>query len=80
MNIDELEIVELELKYCERCGTLWLRPCRNEQVYCSPCTMKMLSLPIIRKPRVKSQSAAPDDLCHMDMDGQALPVGEGGHA
>jgi hypothetical protein len=78
MEIDELTIVELELKYCERCGALWLRPCGDEQVYCAPCTSKMLSSPIIRKAKGKWKMT--DDLCRMDLDGRSVLVGEGGHA
>ena len=51
MDIDEVEIVELELKYCERCGALSLRPQGSEQVYCRACAIRMLDLPIPRKSR-----------------------------
>ena len=37
MEIDELEIVQLELKYCESCGGLWLRPKGSQQVECAAC-------------------------------------------
>lgn len=30
--------VQLELKYCERCGGLFLRPEATEVVYCGGCT------------------------------------------
>ncbi len=26
-----------ELKYCEFCGALWLRPCGSADVYCTRC-------------------------------------------
>jgi hypothetical protein len=29
--------IQVELKYCERCGGLWLRPQGGEGVYCSTC-------------------------------------------
>jgi hypothetical protein len=35
----------LELKYCERCGGLWLRPAGGEQIYCSICARAMAELP-----------------------------------
>jgi hypothetical protein len=47
----ELEFVELsaelevELKYCERCGGLWLRPVGGRQIYCPPCIPKMAHMP-----------------------------------
>jgi len=34
-----------ELKYCERCGGLWLRPVSGEQVYCVVCARQMAELP-----------------------------------
>lgn len=47
----EIEVVELsaelevELKYCERCGGLWLRPVGGRQIYCPPCIPKMAHIP-----------------------------------
>jgi len=35
----------LELKYCERCGGLWLRPAGGEQIYCRICSRAMAELP-----------------------------------
>jgi Zn-finger nucleic acid-binding protein len=35
----------LELKYCERCGGLWLRPTGGGQVYCVACAQAMGELP-----------------------------------
>jgi hypothetical protein len=35
----------LELKYCERCGSLWLRPTGGGQVYCVACARAMGELP-----------------------------------
>ncbi len=36
---------QFELKYCERCGGLWLRPVGGEQVYCVVCSRQMADLP-----------------------------------
>jgi Zn-finger nucleic acid-binding protein len=33
--------VKIELKYCERCGGLWLRYAGNPQVYCVSCAPDM---------------------------------------
>ncbi len=35
----------LELKYCERCGGLWLRPVGGGQIYCVGCGREMAQLP-----------------------------------
>ena len=41
---------KLELKYCERCGALWLRPRDSEAVYCSPCASEIRELPpVVRR-------------------------------
>lgn len=43
-NKDEIKI---ELKYCERCGGLFLRHVGDTEVYCAPCApeMRMTALP-----------------------------------
>jgi Zn-finger nucleic acid-binding protein len=46
--------IPLELKYCERCGGLWLRPSESNEVYCSRCAPEMAELPApISKPAKK---------------------------
>jgi Zn-finger nucleic acid-binding protein len=35
----------LELKYCERCGGLWLRPAGGGQIYCGVCVRAIAELP-----------------------------------
>ena len=37
--------VELELKYCERCGGLWLRPQGTNGVYCGSCRVCLAAMP-----------------------------------
>jgi hypothetical protein len=37
-------IIHFELKYCERCGGLWLRRCDAAAVYCSPCGRQMADI------------------------------------
>ena len=59
-DVSEMQ-VGLELKYCERCGGLWLRPVSGAQIYCSVCARAMADLPpssrdeevIAPKPRTK---------------------------
>jgi hypothetical protein len=36
---------KLELKYCERCGGLWLRPQGTDAVYCAACAENIRELP-----------------------------------
>jgi hypothetical protein len=37
--------LQFELKYCERCGGLWLRPVGGGQIYCGACWREMAQLP-----------------------------------
>jgi len=37
--------IQVELKYCERCGGLWLRPQRASGVYCSSCSLRLAARP-----------------------------------
>jgi hypothetical protein len=45
--ISEMEGQEIhvELKYCERCGGLWLRPQGAGGVYCAPCGARLAAMP-----------------------------------
>ena len=51
MEIDGIEVLELELKYCERCGGLWLRVRRSEQIYCQSCIRSVAELPRVKERR-----------------------------
>src|SRR6202140_229927 len=37
--------IQVELKYCERCGGLWLRPQGTNGVYCGSCRGGLAALP-----------------------------------
>jgi Zn-finger nucleic acid-binding protein len=43
--MDMLAEMEVELKYCERCGGIWLRPVGGREIYCPPCIPKMAQIP-----------------------------------
>jgi hypothetical protein len=45
---DEEEL-RMELKYCERCGGLWLRQCGVGVVYCANCEREVADLPAPKK-------------------------------
>lgn len=63
--------VQLELKYCERCGGLWLRPAESGEVYCSRCTPEMAELPaVIRKRTKKRKITAQRDSGNLPYPGQ----------
>jgi len=37
--------IRVELKYCERCGGLWLRPQGADGVYCASCRVGLAAMP-----------------------------------
>lgn len=39
--------LQFELKYCERCGGLGVRPMDDKQIYCAPCGREIAELPPI---------------------------------
>lgn len=45
MATQEKGILQLELKYCERCGTLWLRLRGSDVVICRACTKALAGVP-----------------------------------
>lgn len=45
----EANEIRMELKYCERCGGLWVRECGAGMVYCGSCQEKVADLPIPKK-------------------------------
>jgi hypothetical protein len=48
MEMEGLEIVRLELKYCERCGGLWMRTWGTDEIYCPTCALEMSDMPPVR--------------------------------
>ncbi|MFZ1008953.1 MAG: hypothetical protein WAN65_19085 [Candidatus Sulfotelmatobacter sp.] len=50
------EELRFELKYCERCGGLWLRPAGGGQTYCAGCARQMGELPVPSSEREASQT------------------------
>ncbi len=45
MDRMEGQEVHVELKYCERCGGLWLRPRGADGVYCASCRVRLAAMP-----------------------------------
>jgi hypothetical protein len=61
MDTEDLEIICLELKYCERCGSLWMRTQGTGEVYCPNCALEMLDLPAARRERPPRLLLVSDD-------------------
>ena len=55
----------LELKYCERCGGLWLRPVNSGQIYCVSCSREMAKLP---PPSSQAESVRSPRKCGSEVD------------
>lgn len=49
MEVNHTAIIELELKYCERCGGLFLRRAGQSEVYCIGCAEQMVERPSVRR-------------------------------
>lgn len=46
MNFENgIDGVKLDLKYCERCGGLWLRAANTEGIHCGACSAHFSALP-----------------------------------
>lgn len=53
MKTETIELIEVELKYCERCGGLWLRRKGVVSVYCASCEPAMAEFPQAKARRTK---------------------------
>jgi hypothetical protein len=48
--------LQVDLKYCERCGGLWLRPAGSKRVYCVGCEPEMAQLPLVTGGRNRTRA------------------------
>lgn len=75
-----IEIIEVELKYCERCGGLWVRPCGSERVFCGSCAPKMAEMELPTD-RIRLQLPVEDDKSfEAALEELAALCSEGGNA
>jgi hypothetical protein len=78
MNTLETGEVPVELKYCERCGGLWLRPQGKDVVYCRGCQEHIAAWPragerYAQHPRQRQeQEPQEQDLHSQNLQGQDL--------
>lgn len=79
MKEDEIEIIELELKYCERCGGLWVRARGDREVYCRTCVPEIAELAKPTKRRISPRLPACDLGKGRKTDGRTF-CGTGGTA
>ncbi len=57
MDTIDSNAIHLELKYCERCGALWLRPADSDLIFCSHCSVMLAGL--ARDPRFRDPLRGP---------------------
>jgi len=81
MEAEELEIIHLELKYCERCGGLWMRPLGSQEVYCNTCVAPISELPGVRRRKSRPRLPVNDRVeIKCQQEGLLLVCSEGGNA
>jgi len=80
MESEDPEVVQLELKYCERCGALWLRLRGTQEIYCPPCDLEMLDLPAVRRMPSKPRVPGNHKIERKAQGGQLSVCGQGGRA
>jgi uncharacterized Zn finger protein (UPF0148 family) len=56
------EKVRSELKYCERCGGLWVRRDGNREVYCTACKAHLAALPRMGRHRATRRKREVEEL------------------
>ena len=56
--------LRVELKYCERCGALWLRDPSSGHVYCEHCRPRMDELPVPKEAAELDKASLWETHCH----------------
>lgn len=77
MENSENLAMKLELKYCERCGGLWLRPKGSDLIFCFGCAKAMAGLTVLWP---GGRQVPPTRRAEDRMDGQGAFWSEGGNA
>ncbi len=79
MAKQETGVIAVELKYCERCGGLWLREKGSDNVYCGSCALQVADLPapVKRKGHARLPIADQNEIRGM---AAMLHLAEGGNA
>jgi NADH pyrophosphatase NudC (nudix superfamily) len=78
-SLDDV-LVPVELKYCERCGGLWLREKEGMEIYCPECVPLMADMPMPRRKRVVVVAVNSVDEIEGCLAELAAVCGEGGNA
>lgn len=78
MELQDAGAIQMELKYCERCGALWLRLKGSDLTYCSPCSVILAG--VARDPRFREHWSPASRSQEIGNKTQAAFWGEGGNA
>ncbi len=70
----------VEMKYCERCGALWLRAIGSLDIYCCQCERTMRELPLAgyQKPGMRRPKAQSTELRMFHASGEFATSNYGG--
>jgi Zn-finger nucleic acid-binding protein len=77
MELQDSNAIQMELKYCERCGALWLRLTGSELIFCPPCSVILAGL--ARDPRFREHRSVSSSTEFEQKINQAF-WGQGGNA
>jgi hypothetical protein len=64
-------ILRLELKYCERCGALWLRTAGGQESYCVDCFAQLQNWPKAKESSKRRRAAHRNKHRSRDLQGVA---------
>jgi len=51
-----ISVKHLELKVCENCAVLWLRPMGSERRYCLACTVRMEQVHLVPEVQIERKN------------------------
>jgi hypothetical protein len=70
----------VEMKYCERCGALWLRAIGSRDIYCCQCERQMRELPLAgyHKPGMRRRKTETTQLSILHGSGELAISNYGG--
>jgi ribosomal protein L37AE/L43A len=78
MELQDVDAIQMELKYCERCGAIWLRLTGSDLIFCSPCSVILAGL--ARDPRFKEHRGSTSHGAELDRKINSAFWSEGGNA
>ena len=78
METQDGNAIQLELKYCERYGALWLRLTGSELIFCPPCSVVLAGL--ARDPRFREHRGPKSQTVNFEQETNGAFWSEGGNA